>query len=75
MKNRSNEIAKNCKDDGYPKGLANMVYKIFDKKTGSQDLHKAVIKKFKSRKVYARFKYKVWVAYLAEMRSLSSLIC
>ena len=42
-----------------------MVYKIFDKKTGSgasvneelaQELCKPVIKKFKRRKVYAKFK-------------------
>ena len=42
-----------------------MVYKFFDKKTGSgisaneqpaKELYKAVIKKFKRRKVYARFR-------------------
>ena len=57
-----------------------MVYKLFDKKTGSrvsvneqlvEKLHKAVIKKFKRRKVYARFKDIIWAAYLAEMGSLS----
>ena len=57
-----------------------MVYKLFDKKTGSrvsvneqlvEKLHKPVIKKFKRRKVYARFKDIIWAAYLAEMGSLS----
>ena len=58
-----------------------MVYTFFDKKTESEvsvnetlaeELHKPVIKKFKRRKVYARFKDNIWAADLAEMRSLSS---
>ena len=52
----------------------------FDKKTESgvsvseqlaEELHKPVIKKFKRRKVYARFKDNIWAADLAEMESLS----
>ena len=35
-------------------------------------MHKLVIKKFKGRKVYARFKDNIWAADLAEMESLSS---
>ena len=58
-----------------------MVYKFFDKKTGSginvteqiaEELHKPVIKRFERRKVYARFKDNIWAADLAEMGSLSS---
>ena len=58
-----------------------MVYKFFDKKTGSgistnkqiaETLYKPVIKKFKRRKVYARFKDNIWAAHLAEMGSFSS---
>ena len=58
-----------------------MVYKFFDKKTGSgisvseqlaEELHNTVIKKFKRRKVYTRFKDNIWTADLAEMESLSS---
>ena len=58
-----------------------MIYKCFDKKTGSgisvneqltEELHKPVIKKFKRRKVYARFKDNIWAADLAEMGSFSS---
>ena len=58
-----------------------MVYKFFDKKTGSgisvseqlaEELHNTVIKKFKRRKVYTRFKDNIWTAGLAEMESLSS---
>ena len=58
-----------------------MVYKFFDKKTGSglsvneqlaEEIHKPVIKKFKRRKLYARCKDNIWAADLAEMESLSS---
>ena len=38
----------------------------------AEELHKPVIKKFKRRKVYARFKDNIWAADLAEMESLSS---
>ena len=57
-----------------------MVYKFFDKKTGSgirvngqlaEELHKPLIKKFKRRQVYARFKNNIWATDLAEMESLS----
>ena len=33
----------------------------------AEELHKPVIKKFKGRKVYARFKDNIWAADLAEM--------
>ena len=59
-----------------------MVYKFFfDKKTRSgisvneqlaEGLCKPVIKKFKRRKVFARFKNNICAADLAEMGSLSS---
>ena len=64
MKDRAYELARNCNYDGYQRALASLVYKFLDKKTGSrvsvngqlaQELHKPVIKKFKRRKVYARF--------------------
>ena len=38
----------------------------------TEELHKLVIKKFKRRKVYARFKDNIWTTDLAEMGSLSS---
>ena len=56
-----------------------MIYKFFDKKTGSrvskneqlaEELHKPVIEKFQRRKVYQRFKDNIWAADLAEMGSL-----
>ena len=58
-----------------------MAYKFFHKKTGSgisvneqlaEELHKPVIKKFKKRKVYTRFKDNIWASDLAEMGLLSS---
>ena len=65
MKEWAYEIAINRKYYWYQRGFASMVYQCFDKKTGSrvgvneelaQRLHKPVIKKFKWRKVYERFK-------------------
>ena len=38
----------------------------------AEKLHKPVIKNFKRRKVYTRFKDNIWAADLAEMGSLSS---
>ena len=71
MKDRAYENAINPKFDGYQRGLANMVYKFFDKEQGSsvneklaQELHKPVIKKFKRTKIYARFKADIWAADL-----------
>ena len=58
-----------------------MVYKFFDKKKESrvslneqlaEELHKPVTKKFKRRKVYARFKDNIQAADLPEMESLSA---
>ena len=76
MKDRAYEIARNTKYDVYHRGFASVIYKFFDKKTGSgasvnadlaEELHKPVIKKFKRRKVYAWFKDNIWAADLAEM--------
>ena len=80
LKDRIYGIARNHKYDGYQRILASMVYKFFDKKTVSkvsvneqlaEEVHKSVIKKFKRRKVYARFKDNSWAADLAKMESLS----
>ena len=69
-------IAKNPKYDGYKRGLASMVYKLFDKKSAgsginmhtnnerpldlAEELHKAIIRIFKKRTVYSRFKDNIW---------------
>ena len=71
LKDKAYGIPLNSKYDGYQRALANMVYTFFDKKTGSRtrsnlnevlapDLHKPVIKNFKKRKVYLRFKDNIW---------------
>ena len=60
LRDKAFEIASNSKYDGYQRGLASMVYKIFDKKsTGSgikneikqnqqlsNELHEPIIRKF-----------------------------
>ena len=53
------------------------IVNMIDRKENQQvwlykELHNPVIKKFKRRKVYARFKDNIWAADLAEMGSLSS---
>ena len=58
-----------------------MAISFLIKKTGSGmsvteqltgELHKPVIKKFKRRKIYARFIDNIQAAYLSELESLSS---
>ena len=75
LKDRAYEISRNRNYDECQRVLAIMVYKFFDKKKGSgvglnEKLHKLVIKKFKRRKVYVRFKDNIRVADLAAMESL-----
>ena len=81
MKDGAYEIVRNCNYDGYQRALASMVYKIFDKKSGSgasvneqltEQLHKPVTKTFKRRNVYTRLKDNIWAADLAEVELLSS---
>ena len=61
LKDRAYEIANNPRYDGYQRGLASMVYKVFDKKSKgagikneikknqqlNNELHKPIIRKFK----------------------------
>ena len=81
MMDRACEIARNCGYDEYQRALRSIVYKVFDKKTGSgvsvneqlaEELHKSVTKKLKRRKVCASFKDNIWAADLPEMGSFSS---
>ena len=81
LNDRTNKITRNPKYDEYQRGLAITVYKFFDGKTGlgasvnkdlAEDPHKQVIKKFKRRKVFVWFRNNIWVAGVAETRSLSS---
>ena len=65
------------------RGLASMVYKLFEKKSkGSgvannnikqnlqlaEELHKPIIRKFKKRKVYSGFRDNIWGADLTDMQ-------
>ena len=85
LRDKAYKIASNPKYDDYQSGLANMVYKFFDKKSvGSgintikssssilaDELHKPIIKKFEKRKLYSQFKDNIWGVDLADMQSLS----
>ena len=64
LRDKAFNIAKNLKYDGHQRGLASMVYKCFDKKSSgngiknenilkkelTEELHKAVIRKFNKKK-------------------------
>ena len=81
------DIAKNSKHDGYQRGLASMIYKLFDKKTSggavkngimsnqesAEELHKPVIKKIEKQKVYLSIKSNIWGADLVDMQLISKL--
>ena len=80
MKDTSYQIALSLKYNSCQRGLASMVFKFFDKKTGSgaslneelvQELQKPVIKKLK-KTVHVGFKNNIRAADLAKMGSLSS---
>ena len=85
LRDKAFNIAKNPKYDGYQRGIASMVYIFFDKKSKgdgvniplefnkqlAKELHKPIIKQFKQRKVYSRFKDNTWDADLADMQLIS----
>ena len=75
LRNKAFEIASNPKYNGYQRGLASMVYNLFDKKSKgrgikfsnqqlAEELHKPIIRKFKIRKFYSSFKDNIWGVYL-----------
>ena len=80
-------VAKNLKCDRYQRGLALTAYKCFDKKTSdgavksemvqnkelAEELHKSIIRKSETRKVYSSFKDNIWGADLADMQLISKL--
>ena len=83
LKDKALKIANNPNYDGYQRGLALMVYKLFDKKSrGSgiinepnyqlaNEFHKPIIRRFKKRKVYSSYRDNIWGVDLADMQSLS----
>ena len=66
LRDKAYDIASNPKYDGYQRGLASMVYKLFDKKSiGSgiasssilaDERHKLIIRKFKKEKYIRNLK-------------------
>ena len=83
LRDNAFKITSDPKYDGYQRGLASVVYKVFEKKSkGSgitnesnyqlaNELHKPIIKKSKKRKVYSSFRDNIWGLDLADMISLS----
>ena len=85
MRDKTFNIAKNPKYDGYQRGVASMVYKLLIKKTSgsgiknenilnkelAEELHKPIIRKFKKRKVHSTFIDNIWCADLADMQLIS----
>ena len=77
------KISSDPKDNGYQKGLASMVCKIFDWKSSGRgfdaqpnyqlgnELHMQIIRKFKRRKVDSFFGDHIWGVNLADMQPLS----
>ena len=82
LRDKAFKIAVDPKFDGYQRGLASMVYKVFDKKISGGAIkaepndplaierRRQIIKKFKKRKVYSSFTDNIWDVDLADMQSL-----
>ena len=78
-------IAKYQKNDGYQRGLASMVYNLFDKKASdsgiknenisnkelAKELHKPVSRKLNERKIHSPFIDNIWGANSADMQLIS----
>ena len=74
MKDKAFKIASDPKYNCYQRGLASMVYKLFDKKSSwsgivnksnyqlANQLHKPIIRKFEKIKVYSSFRENIWGA-------------
>ena len=83
LTDKSFNIAKNPKFNGYKRGTASMVYKFlyginmhvsksaFNKEKVAEELHKPIIKKIKKRTVYSGFKDNIWGDDLANMQLIS----
>ena len=81
MKDKTYEIARNRKYNGYQRALTSIAYRIFVKKIRfgvsvseqlAEKLHNPILTKIKRRKVYARFKDNIWAADLVELESFCS---
>ena len=87
LKSKALKIAADPRVNGYQRGLASMVYKIFYETTKvsginlqakslnneilAEKLRKPIIKNLKKRKVYSSFKNDIWGVDLADMQLIS----
>ena len=85
FRDKAFNVAQNPKYDRYQNRLASMIYKFLDKKTFggafkneniskkelSEELHKVIIKSFKTRKVHSYFISNVWGADLGDMQLIN----
>ena len=72
LRDKEFKISSYPKYGGYRRGLASMVYKLFDKKSSGSgvatepnyqlpnELHNQIIGNFKTRKIYSSFKDNIW---------------
>ena len=86
LRDKALNTPKNTKYDAYQGRIASMVYECFDKKTSgetvkklnlsnkefSEELPKAIIKKFKNRKVHSFFIDNTWDSGLANTQLIST---
>ena len=85
LRNKAFNIAKDPKYDGYQRGLASVVYKLFDKNiSGTRiknenifdkelaiELHKRIIRNFNLRKEHSLFIDNIWGEDLTDMQVIS----
>ena len=85
MRDKTFNIAKSLKSDGYQRSLASMIFKSFDKNTSvssiqirnmpdqklAEELHKGIIRQFEKRKIYSPFINNILSADLADKHSKS----
>ena len=83
LRDKAFKTASDTKFDGYQRGLASMLYKLFDKKSSGSsatnkpnyqfgnELHKQIIRNFRKRKVYSSFRDNIWGVDLGDMLSMS----
>ena len=83
LRDKAFKIANDPKYNGYKRGLFSMVYKFFDKRSSgsgadaepnyqpADELHRQIIRKFQTRKVYSYFRDNIQGVDLADMQSLS----
>ena len=83
LRDKAFKIANDPKYNGYKRGLFSMVYKFFDKRSSgsgadaepnyqpADELHRQIIRKLQTRKVYSYFRDNIQGVDVADMQSLS----